>query len=87
MQLPTKRPFKAQFMNDQEKKIHSMVQRLSMLDKEYKKDKDAKFAEKKEAWKKREAKVQEKRDAYTKEAKKKKYQKEQRAKSKPGKFD
>ena len=37
LNLPTKRPFKKAFMNNQEKAIHSMVQRLSLLDKEYKK--------------------------------------------------
>ena len=35
LNLPTKRPFKKAFMNNQEKAIHSMVQRLSLLDKEY----------------------------------------------------
>ena len=37
LNLPTKRPFKKAFMNNQEKAIHSMVQRLSLLDKEHKK--------------------------------------------------
>lgn len=37
--LPTKRPFKKAFMNEQEKKIHSMVQRLAHLDKDYAKKK------------------------------------------------
>jgi hypothetical protein len=39
LNLPTKRPFKQMFMNTQEKKIHTMVQRLAFLQKEYDKDK------------------------------------------------
>jgi ribosome biogenesis protein BMS1 len=35
LNLPTKRPFKKMFMNDQEKKIYSMVQRLAHLGKEH----------------------------------------------------
>jgi len=31
LNLPTKQPFKSQFMNQAEKQIHSMVQRLSLL--------------------------------------------------------
>jgi hypothetical protein len=58
-----------------------------MLDKEYKKEKASKFEAKREVWRKREAKIQEKRDAYTKDAKKKQYAKQQREKSKPGRFD
>ena len=49
LSLPTKRPFKKMFMNEQEKQIHTMVQRLAHLDKEYAKKKDesrAKNAEK-----------------------------------------
>ena len=37
--LPTKRPFKKLFMNEQEKQIHTMVQRLAHLDKDYTKRK------------------------------------------------
>ena len=39
LNLPTKRPFKKMFMNEQEKKIHSMVQRLAQLGKVYEKEK------------------------------------------------
>lgn len=38
LNLPTKRPFKKMFMNEQEKKIYSMVQRLAHIGKEYDKD-------------------------------------------------
>jgi ribosome biogenesis protein BMS1 len=48
LNLPTKRPFKKMFMNEQEKKIHSMVQRLAHLGKVYMKEKQ----EKREAHKK-----------------------------------
>ena len=42
LSLPTKRPFKKMFMNEQEKKIHSMVQRLAQLGKVYEKEKQEK---------------------------------------------
>lgn len=57
LQLPTKRPFKQQFMNEQERKIHSMVQRLAMLDKDYAKDRQEKREHVKEVWRKRDAKI------------------------------
>jgi len=44
-------------MNAQEKQIHSMVQRLTMLNKDYTKDQTTKRAAAKEGWKKREAKI------------------------------
>jgi len=74
-------------MNEQERKIHSMVQRLAMLDKDYTKDKQEKRDHVKEVWKKRDAKIQEKRDARKKEEKKKEYKKKQYESSKPGKYD
>lgn len=40
LNLPSKRPFKAQFMNENDKKIYSLVQRLATVDKEkYKENK------------------------------------------------
>ena len=57
LQLPTKRPFKKMFMSDDDKKIYSMVQRLSQLDKDYTKEKKTKDAERSGAKKKRELKV------------------------------
>jgi len=53
LDLPAKRPFKAQFMNESDKKIYSLVQRLGTIDKEkYKQNK--KRVEKLEAKKKEE---------------------------------
>jgi ribosome biogenesis protein BMS1 len=77
MQLPTKRPFKKMFMNEQEKKIHSMVQRLSHLGKVYMKEKQEKREVHKAAVKKRAAKESEKRDAKQKEIRKARYKKQQ----------
>lgn len=74
-------------MNAQERQIHSMVNRLAMLDKDYTKEKDLKRAQSKELWRKREAKVQEKRDDRKKAAKKVEYKKKQYELSKPGKYD
>jgi hypothetical protein len=42
LELPSKSPFKKLFMNDQEKKIHSMVQRLSQLGKVYERERQEK---------------------------------------------
>ena len=53
LNLPTKRPFKKAFMNKQEKQIHSMVQRLAHLDKEYTKYKTKKRSDNIEKLKKR----------------------------------
>ena len=63
---PTKRPFKKMFMNDDDKKIYSMVQRLAHLDKDYKKEKKAKDSARIEAKNKREEKVNQKREEYAK---------------------
>ena len=57
LNLPTKRPFKKMFMNDDDKQIYSMVQRLSQLDKTYAKDKKIKDGLKKAENRKREQKV------------------------------
>ena len=57
-------------MNQQEKAIHSMVQRLSHMDKEYTKYKTAKREANIEKQRKREQKIQDKRDAKKKELKK-----------------
>jgi len=54
LNLPTKRPFKKMFMNEDEKKIHSMVQRLSQLDKDYTKEKKGKDSKRMEEKQKRE---------------------------------
>ena len=74
-------------MNEQERKIHTMVQRLTMLDKDYSKDKQEKREKVKEVWRKRDAKIQEKRDVRKKEIKKIEYKKKQRELNKPGKYD
>jgi ribosome biogenesis protein BMS1 len=66
LNLPTKRPFKKMFMNEDDKKIYSMVQRLAHLDKDYVKEKKEKDAKRTDVKKKRELKVQEKRDAHSK---------------------
>ncbi len=78
LNLPTKRPFKKMFMNEQEKKIHSMVQRLAQLGKVYSKEKQEKREKKVAALKKRDQKVVEKRQAKQKEIRKERYKKNQR---------
>ena len=75
LSLPTKRPFKKAFMNEQEKQIHTMVQRLAHLDKEYTKKKLISHAASKERIRKREQKIQDKRDENKKEMKKAAYKK------------
>ena len=57
LSLPTKRPFKKMFMNEQEKQIHTMVQRLAHLDKEYTKKKLESRATHAERIRKREQKI------------------------------
>merc|ERR1711935_1300613 len=54
LNLPTKRPLKKMFMSVEDKKIYSMVQRLSQLEKHDEK-------------RKREKKVQEKREEHSKQ--------------------
>ena len=66
LNLPTKRPLKKMFMNEDDKQIYSMVQRLSQLDKTYTKEKKEKDTIRTEAKRKREQKVQDKRDAHSK---------------------
>ena len=78
LNLPTKRPFKKMFMNDQEKKIHSMVQRLAQLGKVYEKDKNEKRVKHVAEIKKREVKLNEKREAAQKEMRKVRYMKNQK---------
>lgn len=75
LNLPTKRPFKKMFMNEQEKKIHSMVQRLAQLGKVYQKEKQEKREKKAAEMKKRDQKVLEKRQAKQKEVRKERYKK------------
>ncbi|CDW84912.1 bms1l protein [Stylonychia lemnae] len=75
LNLPTKRPFKKMFMNDQEKKIYSMVQRLAHLGKEYDKDRKEKKVQHVAAVKKRQAKIDEKRQEKSKEVRKERYRK------------
>ena len=48
LNLPTKRPFKKMFMSEEDKKIHSMVQRLTQLEKFDDKRKQEKLREKHE---------------------------------------
>jgi len=62
-------------MNQEEKHIHSMVQRLAHLDKVYKKEKDEKRVKHNEIVRKRDQKIQDKRDAKKKELKKQGYKK------------
>ena len=76
LELPTKRPFKKMFMNEQEKKIHSMVQRLSQIGKVYEKDKQEKREKHVVELRKRDAKVNEKREATQKELRKVRYKKQ-----------
>jgi len=71
-------------MNEDDKKIYSMVQRLSHLDKVSISQKKAKEAEKKDIKTKREEKVQEKRDAYSKENRKDRYKKAQGGRNQGG---
>ena len=73
--LPTKRPFKKAFMNEQEKQIHTMVQRLAHLDKEYTKKKQESRVRSADRIRKRDQKIQDKRDAKKKEIKKAMYKK------------
>lgn len=75
LSLPTKRPFKKTFMNEQEKQIHSMVQRLAHLDKEFAKKKQESRIKNAEKIRKREQKIQDKRDEKKKEMKKAAYKK------------
>lgn len=77
LNLPTKRPFKKMFMNEQEKKIHSMVQRLAQLGKVYEKEKQEKREQHGTEVRKRMAKENEKRDAKQKELRKERYRKAQ----------
>jgi len=77
LNLPTKRPFKKMFMNEDDKQIYSMVQRLSQLDKTYIKEKKEKDSKRTEEKRKREQKVTEKRDARTKENKVNRYKRAQ----------
>lgn len=77
LNLPTKRPFKKMFMNDDDKQIYSMVQRLSQLDKDYTKEKKMKDQKRQEFKKKREQKIQDKRDAHSRENRVNRYKKAQ----------
>ena len=75
LNLPTKRPFKKMFMNEQEKKIHSMVQRLTQIGKSSEKERQMKKEEHQGKVKKRLEKEQEKRDQKKKELKKESFKK------------
>lgn len=77
LNLPTKRPFKKLFMNEQEKKIHSMVQRLAQLGKVYEREKQEKRERHGEEVRKRTAKVEEKRREKQKDQRKERYRKAQ----------
>jgi len=67
LNLPTKRPFKKMFMSEEDKKIYSMVQRLSQLEKHDHKLKKVKDAKRTDEKRKRERKVQEKREEHSKQ--------------------
>ena len=62
LSLPTKRPFKKMFMNENEKKIYSFVQRLAHMDKDYRKEKKEKEVARQDLKSRREKKVIEKRE-------------------------
>ena len=62
-------------MNDQEKQIHTMVQKLAYLDKEYAKKKQDSRDRSAARIKKRDQKIQDKRDDKKKEIKKAMYKK------------
>lgn len=67
LNLPTKRPFKKMFMSEEDKKIYSMVQRLSQLEKHDHKLKKVKDAKRTDEKRKREQKVKEKREEHSKQ--------------------
>lgn len=73
LKLPTKRPFKAKFLNDTDKKVYSLVQRLNTIGKEKNRESKKKIAEKTEIARKREAKEQEKRDDSLRDKKQRRY--------------
>lgn len=87
LNLPTKRPFKKMFMNEQEKKIYSMVQRLAHLGKDYEKDRKEKKIKHIEDVKKRNAKLDEKRQEKQKELRKERYRKSGRKAGSKGNED
>jgi len=72
LNLPTKNPFKKQFMNEQEKKIHSMVQRLANLSHEHTKKKKEEKVKYQDKLKKRAEKDMEKRKEAIKKRQKRK---------------
>ena len=74
LNLPSKRPFKAQFMNENDKKIYSLVQRLGTIDKQ-------KYQENKKRVDKLEAKKKEE-DEFRQEMAKKARQRRQAEKNK-----
>ena len=57
LNLPTSRPFKKLFMNKEEKEIHSMVNRLSYIDKVSTKEREVKLKAAVEETRKRDQKV------------------------------
>ena len=75
LSLPTKRQFKKAFMNEQEKQIHTMVQCLAHLDKEYAKKKHDSRVRSAEQIRNRDQKIQDKRDIKKKEIQKAMYKK------------
>lgn len=77
LNLPVKRPFKKMFMSDEDKKIYSMVQRLSHIDKAATKEKRAQFEQKQKMAAKRLDKVQAKRDEHNKQNRIDRYKKAQ----------
>lgn len=84
LSLPTKRPFKKMFMNDQEKKIYSMVQRLAHLGKEHDEAKKVRKENHLVTKKKREEKEVSKRLEREKGKRKSRYMKESRGKGGQG---
>ena len=72
-------------MNEDDKKIYSMVQRLGNLDKDYKKEKSQKREQASVLKRKRDIKVNEKRAAYNKQNRVDRYKKAQGGRNQGGK--
>jgi hypothetical protein len=64
LSLPTKRPLKKMFMNESEKKVYSMVQRLATLEKDYRSERKEKEKKRVDLKERREKKITEKREKH-----------------------
>ena len=81
LSLPVKRPFKKMFMSEEDKQIHSMVQRLSHLDRSATKEKRVKNDERIQKLKKKTDQVQAKRDEHSKQNRVDRYKRKQGGRS------